>query len=65
MHCEVVQWASYRIQLRGHSCPEKKNGDGAVFHYIPTLSDYLGSSFPDMAQMSWSTVWVTKSPGCN
>ena len=29
------------------------------------LPDYLGSSLPDMAQMSWSTVWVTKSPGCN
>ena len=33
MHCEVFQWVSYRIQLRGHSCPEKKNGDGTVFHY--------------------------------
>ena len=65
MHCEVFQWASYQIQLRGHSCPEKENGDSSAFHYMPALPDYLGSSLPDMAQMSWSTVWVTKSPGCN
>ena len=65
MHCEVFQWASYQIQLRGHSCPEKEYGDSSAFHYTPALPDYLGSSLPDMVQISWSTVWVTKSPGWN
>lgn len=65
MHCEVFQWASCQIQLRGHSCPEKKNSDGSVFHYMQTLLDYLALSLPDMAQISLSTVWVPRSPGWN
>ena len=51
--------------VAGAFLPWKENGDSSVFHYMSTLPDYLGSSLPDMAQMSWSTVWVTKSPGCN